>query len=952
MTRRSRFIVAGLLASIAVVPSLSASTPLPDDQRITKGKLANGVTWMYRKHDNPPGKMALMMHLRTGSLNETDAQQGLAHFIEHMCFNGSENFPPGELIPYFESIGMQFGADLNAFTSFDQTAYMLFTPDTTTKQVDRALTVLSDYAFRLLLLQEEIDKERGVILEESRTGKGASERLRKKVWPELFEGTRFANRLPIGKDEVIANVTRDEFNAFYRTWYRPENLTLVLVGDAEHEQYLPLIKKWFGEYKPASPSSEPMGPEFKPFTKQRAIVATDPEMAMCRIQMTNILPGRQPAVTVEEARVELIEYIGSWIIGRRFEERVNKGEASYRGAGASSFSFFNDAILVSASAGGEPQEWAKMLDELVTEVSRVNEYGFTERELALATKEILADITRAVKTEPTRNARGIVRQIVSAVHDRIPIMSAAQELGVYEKLLPSVNLAEVNTAFKAHFRPGTFAYVVQMVEKPDVAVPARDEVLATARAAWARKVEAPTEDDAPTALLAEMPTPGKVIESTTDKDLGITSAWLDNGVRLHHRYMDYKKDSVWVSISLAGGEIEETAKNAGVTEVAGLAINDAATSRLTSTNMRDLMTGKNINVRGGGRGDAFTLTITGSPEDLETGLQKAHALLTDGKIEQSAFKNWKLQSLQRVDMLHKMPRFKAAEALTELLSGGDPRREFPNKERVERQSIEAAQAWFDRLCREAPIEVAVVGDLSMDEAMPLVEKYIGSLSKRPRTAKHLDKLRRLARETGPLARHVEVDTITPQATGTAGFVGCEGRNTNDRRAMSVSSSILSSRLVKTIREDLSLVYSIRAGNRASWVYEDSGTFMAGAPCDPENVNQLADEIHKLFKAFADTGPTDEELANAKKQILEDLDTDMREPSFWFDILRNHDLHGRNYTEAKDVKEAYARFTIEQVRDVFRKYYTPERQFRVTAVPVKPEVTKEAPEEKKATSPAT
>src|SRR5437588_2784938 len=204
--------------ALLALPAWLDAQPLPHDARNLTGTLDNGVTWIYRQHTNPPGKMALMMHVRSGSLNETDTQKGLAHFMEHMSFNGSEHFPPGKLIPYFESIGMQFGADLNAFTSFDQTAYMLFTPDTTTNQIDKALTVLSDYAFRDTLQVDEIDKERGVVLEESRTGKGAFQRIRDKLWPELFGGSRFAARLPIGEDSILSNAKKEEFIDYYNTW--------------------------------------------------------------------------------------------------------------------------------------------------------------------------------------------------------------------------------------------------------------------------------------------------------------------------------------------------------------------------------------------------------------------------------------------------------------------------------------------------------------------------------------------------------------------------------------------------------------------------------------------------------------------------------------------------------------------------------------------------------------
>jgi zinc protease len=909
-----------------------SAKPLPTDPRILTGKLDNGVTWLYRQHDNPPGKMALQMHVRTGSLNETDAQRGLAHFLEHMAFNGSEHFPPGKLIPYFESIGMQFGAHLNAYTSFDETVYMLYTPDTDLEQIDKALMVLSDYAFRASLLPEEIEKERGVVLEESRTGKNAFQRIRDKLWPELYAGSRFAERLPIGKDEVLAKAPPAEFADYYRTWYRPENVTVCLVGDAKPEPILPLIKKWFGDAKAGASARAPSGPEFKLFSQERALVVTDKEMAYCQVQLLNLLPGRPPTVTVEQARTDLIEYIGSWIIGRRYDDRVKKGQASYRSAGASVSGFFHDAIQVAGLASGEPQDWGKMLEELIAEIKRAREFGFTPREFDLARKEILAEAERAVRTEPTRNARALLSEMVNAVNDRTPILSAQQNLELYEELLPSVALAEINGAFKTNFTPGRFAYVLTMREKEGVTVPPRAELLAKAQAAWAQPVEPLAEKvDAPT-LLEKLPSPGNVVESTTDPDLQITSAWLDNGVRVHHRFMDYKKDSVFVSISLAGGQIEETKDNAGVSQVAQLAIDEAATSRLSSSEIRDLMTGKNINVGAGGGGDTFTINVLGSPVDLETGLQLAYALLTDGKIEESAFKNWKLATLRQLEQRERFPQFKAFEATEHLLSGSDPRRVPITKERVEALTLAQGQSWFDRLRREAPIEVAVVGDIRLEQALPLITRYVGSLSKRPRTAEHLKPLRRSPRPTGPLEKLVKVDTVSPQAVVVTGFGAAEGRNWQDARALELARLILTSRLVKKVREELSIVYSISAQNVPAWIYEDAGRFGTSAPCDPGNVEKVHEEVHKIFRAFADHGPTAEELANAKKQVNHSLDTEMREPTYWFGILRTLDLHRRDLSVEKRIRETYAGHTAEQVRDAFRKYFTPARAYRVTAVP--------------------
>lgn len=935
-----------LLFAVAFVTRTLAEEKLPSDDRIKSGKLPNGVTWLYRQHDNPPDKMSLWIHFDTGSLNETDQQRGLAHFIEHMAFNGSENFPPGALIPYFESIGMEFGRDLNAFTGFDQTAYKLDLPDTKPETVDKALMVLSDYAFRLSLLPDEVDKERGVILSELRAGMSAQQRIRDQLFEKLFVDTRIGQRLPIGLEKVISGAPRTLLEDYYRTWYRPDRTTLIIVGDAAPEPYLPSIEKWFGQYKPAGEAQPVKHTELKPFTKERAIILSDPEYSQGDIDIYNISPGRPPTTTVEQARVDLLEEIGRWIMSRRFSDRIKKGEATYREAGAQVLNFFNDAMLVDASAVGEPKDWEKVLDELVMEVNRGREYGFLKGEFDLCKSELISQAEDAVRKEPTRDAQRMIREILGAVNNHEPILSAQQHLDLLQKLLPTIKLEEVSAAFKAHFKPGTFAYVLTMPKNDEVKLPTEDEILAAAKAADARKVEAPKDVKALADLLEKEPTPGKLIEPVKDADLAITDAWLENGVRVHHRFMDYKKDLVLLSITLAGGQIEETAENAGVTQVASLVLAQPATNRLSSTDIEDILTGKNIKVDGGGSDDAFTISITGSPKDLEIGLKLAYALLTGGKLEQSAFDNWKQESLQQYAMASKMPQFVAFDTFLKAVTGNDPRKPIMlTPAQIEAQSPARSQAWLDRLCREAPIEVAIVGEVQLDDVQPLIEKYIGSLPKRPRAAANLDALRKLKREAGPLERNVDVETITPQAWAVAGFMGCNTTDVVDMRALNIAANILDSRLIKRIREELGIVYSIGAQNRPERCYEDSGFFLSGAPCAPEKPGEVIKEVETIFQAFADAGPTADELDAAKKQILNHLDTQLKEPNFWFEQLKYFDLHRMKLADVKNIPEAYQSLTADQVKDVFKKYDVPKRIFRISVVPKK--AAEAQPQEKKA-----
>lgn len=932
----------------ALGASLLSARDLPSDPAIQTGTLANGVKWMWRQHDNPPGKMAVWIHVATGSLNETEQQRGLAHFLEHMAFNGSENFAPGELIPYFEGIGMKFGPDVNAHTGFDHTAFKLYLPDTTPEQFDKGMMVLSDYAFRLLLLPEEIDKERGVILSELTAGRGPQQRLRDLFFEQVFAGSRVSRRLPIGLEKIIKNATKADFEAYYRTWYRPESVTVMVVGDAAPDAYLPIIQKWFGTYRAPVPAQPPHTPELKPLAQDRALIFTDKEYSDGDVELHRLAPGRPPTTTVEQYRQELVEHLGSWIMRRRFSQRIKKGEATYRSARAATYNFLSDALLSSASATGKPEDWEKMLEELIMDIHRAREYGFLAPELALAKKELLADAERAVKTEPTQNARRFITRMNSHLNSHEPILSAAQELKLHRELLPTIDLKEVSAGFARNFAPGTFAYVLTLPDREDIALPTPEELLAAARAAEARRVEAPAWEEHPTEILAALPVPGKVVESVTDPDLGVTSAWLENGARVHHRFMDYKKDTVFVSITLAGGEIEETAANAGITTVAALALRQPATQRLASTDIRDIMTGRNIRVAGGAEGDTFTVRVVGSPEDLESGLQLAHALLCNGKLEQSAFDTWKQRALQRYEQASKLPRYHATKALIEIMSGGDPRQSMWEPEKIEAQSLQRSQAWLERLCKEAPIEVAVVGELPLEKAMPLIERYVGSLPPRPRSAARLDALRTLPRQAGPYARALTVDSITPQAMAIAGFLGCEGVNIADVRALNLAANILDSRLTKQVREELGLVYSIGAVNRPAVTYRDAGLFASGAPCAPGTSAAVAQQVAAIFTTFAESGPTAEELENAKKQIKNDLDTQLKEPRYWFSRLQALDLHKMRLEDLKDIPASYEAITAEQIVQVFRKYHRPDRLFEVTAEPLSSEKAAAPPKEEAAT----
>jgi len=932
MTRR---IALGLFCLVGAMAATGARAdePLPKDDNNVYGMFDNGFKYIIRKHANPPGRVAMYLHIKTGSLNESDKQNGIAHFLEHMAFNGSKHFKPGELVPYLNSLGMQFGADTNAHTNQHETVYKLFLPDTKDETIDKCLTVLEDDAAGLVMTDTEIESERKVILEELRSGKSPAERLNKEMLNKVFPGSKMALHDVIGLEEQIKTFPKKEFEDYWNTWYRPEFMTLIIVGDIEPDAMIARAKKHFSTMKPRA-DKRPIGrPGVKGADKPRAFVLSDKEQVVGHIEIMAVRDGRPPIRTVEEYRFNEVENIGPWIVNRRLDEMTNNGTAKFRRAvvgveGAP----LNDAILPTMNVIGEPEDWNMMLEQVIVEVNRALEHGFTDKEVELARNALLQGAERAVETEPTADSRMFVTRLASAVGNDEPIMSAMQRLIQLKLMLPDVKADEVHKVFVENFKTANYAYVLKAPKKDGLKLPTDAELLAAAKEAWARKTTKPQSEDAIKSLVAKLPEAGKIEKKETDDDLQITTVKFANGVIMRHRFMDYKKNQVLVSMVMPGGVIEETAANRGISQVASLIFSQPATSRSTSTQIRDFMTGKKINVSGGISRDMMAVSITGNPSELALGFELTHALLTDGALEESALENWKKSTLDRLKMMEKTAGGPIRKAMDQLIYGNDPRFTELTPEIVNRQEKAPAEAWFKRIAGTAPIEITVVGDMQFDAAAELVGKYIGSLPKRERTFTDLDSLRKIIRGSGPYKSSTVFESMTPKAVAMAGFISCDERDVTDRRILTLAARVLTDRMIKEIRENQQLVYSIGCQNQPSRDIPGTGMMMAGSMTDPVNGEKLADTVLSMFREFAEKGPTDVEVRTAKKQLARSLDTSMKEPSFWLSQLSEMVYRNRSLAELKELPKVYETYTGRQMQDVVRKYMTEDRIVRFVAIP--------------------
>jgi len=927
-------VMAAVLQLLPLVPARAASPAdekLPTDPALVTGTLPNGLGYIIRQHKNPEGRVGIWLHVASGSLNETEAQRGLAHYLEHMAFNGTANFPPGSVVPFFQSLGMAFGRDQNAFTGFDQTTYTLTLPGGGRDLVEKGILYMADIATRMSLEPAEIDSERGVILEEKRARSGARQRVQDQIYEKLAPESTLGRRLPIGIERTIKSVTRPDFQDYYSRWYLPSNMTLIVVGDTDPAMVADVIAQQFGG-GPAAPKPTPREAGVKPTTGARAIVVTDPELTRADVSIVRLEPPRGPVTTVGQERREIIERIGMWAFDRRASAEIAAGRASFLEAGASIQEWPGTMRMVSLEASGLPGTWRTMLKDLGIALQRARLHGFTERELQDARVALLADAEEGVRRETTRPAREVLRQLNAAVTRGTRPMSAAQTLALVQRVLPGITAREVSDAFATAFDPSRAMFIAELPATDKV--PSEAQLVALGRTAVSVKPGKPVDVARATTLLAAVPRGGAVVESVPHAASGVTSMWLDNGVRVHHRYMDQRKNEASIAITLAGGPIQETAANRGITEAALQAWDRPATSRLSSTQIRDLMTGAKVRVRGSASGDTVTLTVSGDAAELERGLQLAYLLLTDPLIEQPALEQWRDAEVQRINQRKSQPlQVLIDTSVAAIYPPGEVRAKSLTAEQVRAITRPAAQAWLHRLITEAPIEVAVVGDVDRDTATRLAATYLGALPARPRIgAKTLADLRAIGHPQGPISVSESIEVLTPQAGVLVGFFGADLRDVHDTRLLNVAARVLTTRMTKSIREERQLVYSIGASSEPAVVYPGFGLFAAIAPTDPGKAPALAAAVEEMFADFAKGGPTPDELIVAKKQMANILDETLKIPTFWLNRLATLDYRALSLDDLLDAPAQYQRFTAQEIQEAFVRYGRPDARFRFIITP--------------------
>ena len=705
------------------VPALTDS--LTWDPSTRRGVLPNGIRWFVKQNAKPEKRVSLRLAVPVGSTAEADDQQGLAHFVEHMNFNGSAHFKDAdELVAYLRKIGLRFGADANAYTSFDETVYMLDVPTDADTLLRTGLEALSDFAGRARMSDAEIEKERGVVMEEWRLGRGAQERIQRKQFPLIFHGSRYAVRLPIGKPEVLQGAPPARLRDFYRDWYRPEWMAVIAIGDIDPAKMEKLIATHFSDLPKRTDSREAPSFDMPPHEETLVSVATDQEATSSGVAIVVKRP-RPAGNTVGRYRASLRADLFTAMLNARFEEISHRADPPFLGAGGGSFDFTRGSSLFFAQAQVKDGQQAKGLEALLEETARVRAHGFLASELERAKKEQVAQLEQLFKERDKTESREMATGYVSAYLNGEREMGIEASTKLAQSLIPGITLAEVNALADTLISTRNRVVLVNGPEKADAPVPQEAEVRALLKKAESAKPAAWVDKTAGKPLMAKLPAPGKVQSKRVLPELGVTVVTFANGLEAWLKPTDFKADEIqFTSYARGGLSLADSAKWVSAW-ASTFIVNDNGVGGHKNTDLAKLLAGKLVRVNA--YLQAYTHGVSGNarPEDLETALQLIHLGFTQPTVDPDAFAALKAQFNAFLSNRANSPDQVFADSATRVNTGGFYMSQVPTaKQTQEIQLADALDFHRKRFANAADFTFYFAGTFHPDSITPLLARYL------------------------------------------------------------------------------------------------------------------------------------------------------------------------------------------------------------------------------------
>ena len=877
--------VSGILN--AQTTTKTTQTPLseviPLDPAIKVGKLSNGFTYYIRKNVEPKNRVQLYLVNKVGSILENDNQQGLAHFMEHMGFNGTKNFPKNDLVNYLQKAGVRFGADLNAYTSFDETVYQLPIPSDDPEILKNGIQIMRDWAQDATLDAAEIDKERGVVLEEKRLGKGAQQRLQDKYLPMIFNNSRYSNRLPIGTEDVLKTFTTATIQQFYKDWYRPDMQALIVVGDIDVDSMEATIKAKFSDLKnPAKPRAR-TNYTIPLINKNQFMSVTDNEFPVTVAQIL-IKHPESKLITRNDYRNSILRSLFNQMLGARFGELSKQADPPFLQAGANIGAFLAGLDVYNAFVVAKPGELERGFKAVLTETERVQRFGFTQTELDRAKQSYLTDMESSLKEKDKTSSDQLVNEYVRNFLEQEASPGIAYEYELAKTVTPGITLQDVNQLSRKYITDVNRDVIIMGPEKDKASLPNEATVNGWITNVNQENVTAFVDQVSDKPLLAAILPGGKVTSEKKIPELGITELKLSNGVRVILKPTDFKNDEIsFIAFSPGGSSLYSDADYQSASSATAI-VRSGGIAEFNSVELPKLLTGKKVSVSPYIAERFEGISGSSAPKDLETALQLTYLYFTQPRKDAEIFKGLIAQSKGSLANRENDPNSVFADSVSAILSNYNVRRTGPSLKKVDQISLDKAfEIYKDRFADASDFTFTFVGNFETEKIKPLLEQYLGSLpsTNRKESAKDLG----IKIPAGKIDKKVYKGQ-EPKANVRLVFSGKHTYNEKNNNQLDALAEVLSIKLIERLREDEGGVYGV--GARASYTklpqssYSMTITFGSA----PENVEKLInstlDEINKIRQNGAQAIDLEKFIAEETRTT----ETQLKDNGFWLSYINN------------------------------------------------------------------
>ena len=877
---------------------MPALPQLPNDPAVRVGHLENGLTYYIRHNEIPEGRAEFYLATNVGAIQETPDQDGLAHFLEHMCFNGTAHFPDKGILDYLRSIGAEFGRNINASTGFEETQYMLNNiPVERESVVDTCLMILCDYAHFVNNDPEEIDKERGVIIEERRSRRNASWRLMEKSFPYYFEGTKMADCTLIGRQESLENFKPESLTTFYTTWYHPDMQAVIVVGDVDVDRTEAKIQEIFSVIPKCENPQPKEHLSIADHDEPRIGILTDPERtnpSMAMIWHSEATPEIYNSTTIAPTE-DIMKVLIQLVMQERFSDITSKPDSPYLSARLAFGSLnYEDIDAVNGEVALKEDGILEGFKAFYTELERMKRFGFADDEVARAKQQIQTIFDNQVKQAPTRRNAEFIRPLISHFFDNDSFMEPEVEQQLANQIMAQLSAPVLSAIAKEVLTDNNLIVLYYGPEKEGIATPTEEQILAAIEEVKASDIKPMEGEEIATEFLNSDLLKGAKSKKVKNTVYGAQEWMLSNGVKVVFLPTDYTKDQILFDLYKDGGMslIPDADIATFDANIIGLFKRNCGVAGFSGTQLSKMITGKTLSI------DPYLNSLdhgiegSANQKDLETALQLLYLFFTEPRFDEDEYMNGINQLKAVLPNLATQPNYKFEQELDKVLYDNSPRHELISMEKVDAASLQTLEKYYRKLFNDAAgATFVVVGDIDMDTLKPLVEKYIGSLPKGRKALNWADDGVRIP--VGQIEDVFSVDMQTPMSSVFQNYSARLPYTAERKAALDAIAYILDIRYTNSLREDEGGTYGASANALFNRRPEELVKIQVSFDCRPSLCDKLRELAIQGINDLADNGPTEEEVTSAVLNLKKNLPERRQNNSYWQGAIESYLRYGRD-----------------------------------------------------------